>query len=351
MRVPKPFFRTHDSWWYVQLGKRQHKLVHGRENEAEAYRRYHRLMAAEGLVEKKTGPVRVAVLCDLFLDFSEQNHEPDTFRWFKHFLQSFCERHGTMDVADLKPFHVSRWLAAHAWGQSSRAAAITCVKRAINWGVDEGYLDDSPLKKLKKPPIKRRKKIVTPDERRTIIGALTDKAFKLLVFALSQTGCRPGEIHRVTAEDCLLDVGVWRLDKHKTESKTDESRVIYLTRPMVNLCRRLIQLHPSGPIFRNSKDKPWRKSSMRLRFYRLRERLGLPRGIVAYAMRHTWTTEALERGVPMATVAELLGHKSLKMLQKHYNHLVEKVKHLRNAAERATGGCASDPPGGKKDSA
>jgi hypothetical protein len=32
--------------------------------------------------------------------------------------------------------------------------------------------------------------------------------------------------------------------------------------------------------------------------------------------------------VPGATVAELAGHKDLKMIQTHYSHLSEKRKHL-----------------------
>jgi len=113
--------------------------VKGRDQEEEAYRVYHRLMAAEGLVENDESPT-VIVLCDLFLEFSKENHEADTYLWFKRFLQSFCNKCGTIEVAKLKPFHVNRWIAGHKWGQSSRAAAITCVKRAINWSVDEGYL-------------------------------------------------------------------------------------------------------------------------------------------------------------------------------------------------------------------
>jgi len=337
MRVPKPFFRAFDSWWYVQVGKQQHKLAKGHDNEAEAYRVYHRLMAAEGLVEHHQRSMKAALLCDLFLEFSEKNHAEDTYNWFRYFLQSFCDHAGTMEVSDLRPLHINRWIARHRWAQSSQAAAITCIKRAVNWAVDEGYLDESPLRKLKKPAIKRRKKIVTPEERRTIIHALSDKALKLFVFALGQTGCRPGEIRKVTAADCFPDLGVWRLETHKTEEKTEEARIIYLTPPMVNLCRKLIAEHPAGPLFRNSRGGPWTKSSIRLRFYRLREKLGLPKGIVAYAMRHTWTTQALEKGIPMATVAELLGHKNLKMLQKHYNHLNEKTQHLRDAATKASG--------------
>ena len=47
-------------------------------------------------------------------------------------------------------------------------------------------------------------------------------------------------------------------------------------------------------------------------------------------------TDALERGVPIATVAELLGHTTTNTITKHYSHLSEKSEHLREAAVRAT---------------
>jgi hypothetical protein len=44
----------------------------------------------------------------------------------------------------------------------------------------------------------------------------------------------------------------------------------------------------------------------------------------------------------VATVAELAGHKDLKMIQMHYAHLSEKRKHLQDAVRRATG-CGEAP--------
>jgi len=49
------------------------------------------------------------------------------------------------------------------------------------------------------------------------------------------------------------------------------------------------------------------------------------------------TTEGLVRGVPIATMAELMGHASTQMLEKHYSHLTEQADHLREAARRARG--------------
>jgi integrase len=68
-------------------------------------------------------------------------------------------------------------------------------------------------------------------------------------------------------------------------------------------------------------------------------------GVISYTLRHTWITDALEREVPVATVAELAGHKDLKMIQQHYGHLSEKRKHLQAAARQATG--CDDGPGGR----
>jgi len=55
----------------------------------------------------------------------------------------------------------------------------------------------------------------------------------------------------------------------------------------------------------------------------------------SYAYRHTFTTEGLERGVPVATMAELLGNQDLAMISRHYGHLNQKSQHLRAAAEQA----------------
>jgi integrase len=311
MRQPKPWFRKSKNAWYVQIGKSQRHLAYGEENEDEAYRVYYRLMAEEGRTpEKKTAALQSVMLFDLFLEHSEKHNSLDTYKWYRNFLQSFADFHGygKLPVADVQPHHVNRWLDANKWGDTSRWAGITCAKRAINWGVEQGYLQegDNHLRRLKKPEPKRREKIIETGERRSIIQSLKDKAFKVLVFALSQTACRPGELRVITAKECHLDAGYLKLSKHKTGKKTGKPRIVYLTPAMVKLCRRLIGENPTGPIFRNKQGNPWKKSSIRLRFMRLRKRLGLDKGIVAYTMRHPWTTQALENGVPIATVSELL---------------------------------------------
>lgn len=104
---------------------------------------------------------------------------------------------------------------------------------------------------------------------------------------------------------------------------------------MQDLCRELIAKHPAGPIFLNSRGKPWTRNAIRMRFRNLRRKLKL-KGVVAYCYRHTFATDGLERGVPIATMAELLGHSSTAMLSAHYGHLSQKGTYLRQAVIVAT---------------
>ena len=64
-------------------------------------------------------------------------------------------------------------------------------------------------------------------------------------------------------------------------------------------------------------------------------RLGL-KPLTVYAYRHTYITEALERGLTASVVAQLVGN-SPKTIEKYYDHLDQKKNALQEAALRAVG--------------
>jgi integrase len=150
----------------------------------------------------------------------------------------------------------------------------------------------------------------------------------------------------VTAADINLDDAVWVLQKHKTQKKTGKPRVVYLTPAMVELTRKLAERHPEGPLFRNSRGKPWTRNAIRCRFRQLRRKLPNLKGVVSYTYRHSYATDALEQGVGVAQVAELLGHTTTDMVMQHYQHLSEKREHLLQAAQQATRAVAGPAAGG-----
>jgi integrase len=354
MRPHHPWFRAANNSWYVEVGGQQHFLgKHPEEAPAPRKRKrgdppprppkaieqaYHRLMASAERKLPQADTVRVATVCDLFLDFSEKHHAEGTYRGYKEYLQDFCELYGTLLAKDLKPLHVTRWLDSHPGWKGSRRNAVIAVKRAFNWADAEGVLQPNPVKAVKKPPQRHRDRVLTPEERDEILRAISDCHFREFVFAMQETGARPGEVRRVTAAHVNLELGVWAFKEHKTAKRTGRPRVIYLTPAMVELTRRLVEKYPEGPLFRGPRSKRgFSRNGVRCRFRVLRQKLAHLAGVISYTMRHSFATQALVNGVGIAHVAELMGHVDTTMVSQHYAHLAGNVQHMREAAKRAAG--------------
>ncbi len=342
MRTPKPFYRRFNDTWYVQIGKKQIPLAKGEDNEAQAHRRYFEVMAdrPSGKMPVSLGDSTVAALADLFLDWCQRHNAPRTYQWYRDYLQDFCDHCGKMPVAEVKPFHVTRWLDRHPEWTSSRRCAIIAAKRVFNWATDEGLIEINPLKKLRKPPTMARSRVLTVEERQHIFTNYPDgDPFRDFLIALQETGARPGEVAMVTADHADLAAGVWIFQVHKTAKRTKvpKPRIIILTPPMIEMTKKLMEKVPPGtPLFRNRKGNAWNRNSIRCRFRRIRKKLGLGGDLVAYLYRHSFVTDALENGVGIVQVAELVGHTTTETVMRHYQHLREKREHLRQAAVQAT---------------
>ena len=278
----------------------------------------------------------MTAVCNLFLDFSLKAHAQRTYQWYRDFLEDFCLFAGKLRISELDATHVAAWLDRHpAWKGCRRA--VIAVKRVFNWAYTGGKIEVNPLRTVQKPPARARERFVTREERQQIFDNYPEgDCFRDFLFGLEQTGCRPGEISMVTAEHFEPRTNVWILGEHKTEGKTGEPRVIILTPEMVALTKRLIQAHPTGPLFLNEDGKPWNRNAIRCRFRRVRKKLNLGGDLVAYLYRHAVCTDLLESGTGIAQAAELLGHKGTEMIMRHYNKLRQRRQHLREQITRAT---------------
>jgi integrase len=258
MRLPEgPWYRASRDAWYVKIDGKQVRLAKGKANKKAAAEAFHRLMALGPAGLPKNQEITAAHVCDLFLDWSKKHHDARTFDWYASFLNDFCghKRLGVLTASQVKVFHVTQWLDAHPKWKGSRRNAVICVKRAFNWATAEGILKENPLRGLRKPPQNRRERILTAGEWEELFGAVVDQEFKDFLTAMRETGCRPGEVRRVTADDVNLELGVWVLEHHKTRKKTGLPRVVYLNPVMLELCKRLCERWPTGPIFRGPKRK------------------------------------------------------------------------------------------------
>lgn len=172
-----------------------------------------------------------------------------------------------------------------------------------------------------------------------ILDVASDRAFPEFVTVAYATGAGPSELMRLEARH--LDLGAAAVMEGKTTGRTKRPRVIQIV-AVAELHAKLARERPSRPLLLNSAGTPWTRHTFAHRFSRLRKRHGLGKEATAKGFRHGFATEGLEGGVPIATMAELMGHTSTKMLERHYSKLGQRAEHLRDAAAKVRPGQPDD---------
>jgi integrase len=302
MRLARPWYRASKAAWYVELNGKQVRLgphpasapppkrspKTGLWNApSEIVDAFHKLMATDPAACPSPSKLSVAQVCDLFLDHSHKHHAEDTYQGLRYFLQMFCDAHGRLPAAEVKLIHVTRWLDDRPTWKATRRHAAVAVKRAYAWAERQGLLKSNPVKHVEVPASGRRTRVLSPQEQAEVLAAIRDQAFKDFVFAMMETGCRPGEVARVTAANFNAELGVWVFAAHKTARKTGKPRTVFLTPAMVNLSTRLAAMYPDGPLFRGPRGRrPFTRNGIRCRFKRLRAKLPHLGHFVAYTYRH-----------------------------------------------------------------
>ena len=391
--VPKPCYRKSRDTWYVQVDGHQVNL--GRDREA-AFLRYHQLMAVPEQ-ERRIGQenagagMRLAELFDLFLDWVLQHRSADTYAWYQYRLQRFADRFPDITIGQLRPYHVQQWVDSYPdHTPTTTRNYMRCLKRCVRWAKTLGYVDSNPIEHLAMPAGLPREVYIDPQQFAELLSLTPDECFIDLMTVTYETGCRPQESLRIEIRHIDLKNQRWVLPRSEAKGK-EAPRVVYLSDKAVAIMRRLMADRTTGYLFLNSRGKPWTTSAVSCAFQRIQHRMGMAemkrqginvstesiaqfvptlsktqrvgKKIVAktdaelrheakrkltyqlaqesapkyslYALRHSWATNALQRGVDALTVAILMGHKDPSQLAKVYQHLSHNPKHLLEQAKKA----------------
>ena len=342
-RPPSIWLRKQTGWYCVTLNGETVKLS---KSKAEAQLAFHRLMAARGDAPAPPAGVTFRRLADGFLADTRELKSAETFAVQVSYLKAFAAFTPAAPAAGLKGHVVTAWLAHEAawrakagrkaWNVSTRAMAVKTLKAALNWGVRQGHLAANPLKGLTTGSVRRRDRVITPDENARIMAFLRgrDPDFADYLFVVSETGARPyTEVGRLEARHVDLAAGTATLKEHKTARKTGRDRVIFFPPASLAVLAARVARYPAGRLFRTKRGGGgWNRSNTAKWFTLIRDELGIE--AFAYAYRHTRITHAIIQGVPVEVVAALVGNTSA-IIHKHYAHVGKDQAALRAAAAKA----------------
>lgn len=199
---------------------------------------------------------------------------------------------------------------------------MAALSHAFTVAVNEWqWLEDSPMRKVKKPKEPRgRVRFLSDDERNRLLAAckqsLNSHLYPIVILALA-TGMRQGEILGLKWKDLDLNQGFLILN----ETKNDERRRIPITGHVLETLKAYSKVRQIGTdlIFPGKNlqkpidiRSPWGNALNTAQIDNFR----------FHDLRHSAASYLAMGGATLAEIAEVLGHKTLQMV-KRYSHLSE----------------------------
>ena len=322
-RTPKPWHRKDRKCWFVTIDGLRHNLGPDRKS---AFQQFHELMARpkKRAVQSKS----VAAIIDAFLEWTQKHRAKRTYEWYLQRCQWFITAVPNLTVDQLQPFHVQEWVDSNpGWSDGHIRGCIIAIQRPFRWALRMGYIVRNPLAYLEKPQAGRREQCITQTEYLSILDHIRDESFRDVLETAWESGPRPQELLNVEARHVDLENARWIFPKDEAKGRK-RIRIVYLSERALEITRRLADKHSTGPLFLNTRDRPWTPYSVNCRFNKLQKRLGTK--YCLYVFRHSFATRMLESGVDALTVSVLMGHSDTTMLGKVYQHLSHNPAHLRD---------------------
>lgn len=294
----------------------------------------HRQAIREG---RKLEARRFSDAADEFLRWCDVEHRDRsaTARRVRVSFTSALAEFGSLMVGQITPGRVEQYKLRRASEHGVRDVTLRhdlhALSKFFRWAMRMGYATENPVGAVRIPSDKDAVRIHVLDaaeERRYFAAAAKSPELFDLGRLLIQQGMRPAEAMAVTPGDVDLVAGrvVIRQSKtaagRRTLALTSESRSI--------LARRGAGRPADAPVFGLTASG----------FAKQHARACKAAGVrfVLYDLRHTFATRMAQAGCDLATLAAILGHSSLRLVQRYVHPTAEhqaRAMQLYEAAQTA----------------
>lgn len=284
-------------------------------------------------------------LCERYLEHSSQNQihttqarneRVTTFKQLCDWQPTADRPLGQYDVADLMPFHLEDFVAAHPiWRSSStRKAKVNQINAAFNWALKGKRITDNPFSQITYPEAPPRPCL--PDQMLDQVCAVSNKRYERFLRFLRLTGRRLSEAAalRWSHIDWENAVAVLPPKMHKSGKKTGRTLTIPFVSEAMELLRVIQETDQHDEyVFVNNRGGPWTRGSLGQQLRRLKAAQGITTKASLHGIRHQVGTEAVRGGVHLKYVSQALGHSSQAITERFYVHVSEDVQQMRAALE------------------
>lgn len=208
------------------------------------------------------------------------------------------------------------------------------INTFMDWCWKEGYIQNNPCASIK--PIKFEEKPREPlsnMELEIVRDACENYRDKAMIELFYSTGCRLSEMVNLKISDIdftskevhLFGKGI----KHRTSYLNAKAE--YMLKKYFELERSKESISDSVFVIFRKPYNGMHKGAIYARVKAIQKRSGIERSLFPHLLRHTMATDALNRGMNVAEVKEILGHEKLDttMIYAKISHDSVKFNHKR----------------------
>ena len=261
--------------------------------------------------------------------------------------QHIKDKIGSMELNDLSPFILQQFITEllqsgnRKTGKGLSANSVNAVISVIQSSLKTAHLlgltkvytaDKLKRPKLTEKPVECFSLVEQKQIEQAILNGKKDKLYGILLCLYS--GLRIGELIALQWSDIDFAKGVLTVSKSCHDSKNgliiDEPktstsrRVIPLPKQLLPLLKG-IKKKSDSPFVVSANGKPVSVRSYQRSFELLLKKLKIPhKGF--HSLRHTFATRALECGMDVKTLSEILGHKNPTVTLNRYVHALMEHK-------------------------
>ena len=209
------------------------------------------------------------------------------------------------------------------------------INTFMDWCWKEGYIPNNPCASIK--PIKFEEKPREPlsnMELEIVRDACENYRDKAMIELFYSTGCRLSEMVNLKISDIDFTSKEVHLfgkgSKHRTSYLNAKAE--YMLKKYFELERPKESISDSVFVIFRKPYNEMHKESIYARVKAIQKRSGIERSLFPHLLRHTMATDALNRGMNVAEVKEILGHEKLDttMIYAKISHDSVKFNHKRS---------------------
>ncbi len=285
---------------------------------------------------EKNIPILLNEFKQLFLEYSASIHSINHTKSIRTTFNEFEKIVGNIPLSLLRNAKVQNYFEHRLKKVSAYAVRrdIANLSSAFNWAISKDYINENPVKGIRKPKLPERlPHFFTEEQFDKLISVVDDNDLRdLFNFALL-TGLRQSDLISLQWSQINFKDNTVILDNRNSLTKSRKVHSIPLNISALQiLTERELKKKDDYLVF-TYKDQIIRQDFISKKFKKYVKKAKLDSKLTFHSLRHTFASYLIQRGASLYQVSKLMTHSDLRVTQ-IYSHL--RSEDLRNTINLLT---------------